>query len=463
LGFRRILAGIYTHTSGHILGAPMAHYNAMNESRFTFSHDHNYLPVYGLEGIMKEQSVIMTFKNLNGKQVGFHRAFNYLYRPLSLSDMSSYTFILKTNIMNIKQAEKQGIEIFEYTDSHLFHETEAVVMRSSDAVPSFPWNWLGSTKSFATPLLDPIDTQAPDHKKKQEYAFRFMLLFVPFRSMEDFKTDGCYQGAFQRAYREDRITTEMIRIAENIQTIHNSLSSSIPENTLSAETSLVEIEESEITNEDDDEHDDLLASIGELFATLTNGDGLQEDSVTFDVQYGDRQTESIPEMNAELESVIEHSNPDDNQQDSRPTGYPEDRCVRTTMQLNTLAMQTTISRSQADEEDPNAPEKAIICANGSWQSISKWGENDGLDKEQQTAFEILVATYVLSFYEEATVVSVNPESYEEFIEKKNGLRQLARRNPDNEDPLCMFITGPAGAGKCKSNIQETRDNRRTEI
>jgi hypothetical protein len=133
------------------------------------------------------------------------------------------------------------------------------------------------------------------------------------------------------------------------------------------------------------------------------------------------------------------------------------------MQLNTLAMQTTISRSQADEEDPNAPEKAIICANGSWQSISKWGENDGLDEEQQTAFEILVATYVLSFYEEATVVSVNPESYEEFIEKKNGLRQLARRNPDNEDPLCMFITGPAGAGKCKSNIRETRDNRRTEI
>ncbi len=48
LGFRRILAGIYTHTSGHILGAPMAHYNAMNESRFTFSHNDVYLPVYAL-------------------------------------------------------------------------------------------------------------------------------------------------------------------------------------------------------------------------------------------------------------------------------------------------------------------------------------------------------------------------------------------------------------------------------
>jgi hypothetical protein len=317
-----------------------------------------------------------------------------------------------------------------------------------------------------TPLLDAIDTEAHDHKKKQEYAFRFMLLFVPFRTIEDFKTDGCYQAAFQRAYREDRITTEMIEIAENIQTIHNSLASGIPENTLSAETCLVEIEESEMSDEeDDDEHDNLLASIGELFATLTDGDGLQEDSKSFDVQFGDRQTESIPEMNAELESVIEHSNPDDDRRDFRQTGYPEERSVKTTQELNTLAMQTTISRSQADDEDPNAPEKVIINANGSWQSISKWGENDGLDSEQQTAFEILAATYVLSFYDEAIVlVSANTDSYEEFIEKKNGLRKLARRNSDNENPLCMFITGPAGAGKCKSKIQKRQIRKRiTEI
>jgi hypothetical protein len=187
-----------------------------------------------------------------------------------------------------------------------------------------------------TPLLDPIDTETSDHKKKQEYAFCFMLLFVPFRSMEDFKIDGCYQGALQRAYNEERITTEMIQIADNIQTIHNSLASGIPENTLSAETSLVEVEESEITNdEDDDEYDNLLASIGKLFATLTDVDRLQEDSITFDVQFGDRQTESIPEMNAELKSVIKHSNPDNNHGDFRPTGCPEDIFMRTTLQLNT--------------------------------------------------------------------------------------------------------------------------------
>jgi hypothetical protein len=39
--------------------------------------------------------------------------------------------------------------------------------------------------------------------------------------------DECYQGALQRAYQKGRISEEMIQIAENIQTLHNSLASDI--------------------------------------------------------------------------------------------------------------------------------------------------------------------------------------------------------------------------------------------
>ena len=98
----------------------------------------------------------------------------------------------------------------------------------------------------------------------------------------------------------------------------------------------------------------------------------------------------------------------------------------------------------------NDEEKAIIDANGTWQSISKWGENEGLDGEQQTAFEILAAMYVLSFCDEAKVDITISENYEGLVEKKMGLCKLARQNMNNEQPLCMFITGPARAGKCKS-------------
>jgi hypothetical protein len=65
----------------------------------------------------------------------------------------------------------------------------------------------------------------------------------------------------------------------------------------------------------------------------------------------------------------------------------------------------------------------------------RWVESEGLDGDQQTAFEILVASYVLSFYDEAIVEATNPVTYEECVEWKNGLCQLARRDMKNEKPL----------------------------
>jgi hypothetical protein len=93
------------------------------------------------------------------------------------------------------------------------------------------------TKSFETSLLEPSSKGKPDCKKKEEYALHFMLLFVPFQTFEDLLCNGSHQKAshqkaFQKARKDGRITDEMIQIAENIQTIHNSLASGIPENTL---------------------------------------------------------------------------------------------------------------------------------------------------------------------------------------------------------------------------------------
>ena len=394
----------------------------------------------------------MQLQTVNGKQVGFHKAFNYLYRPIEMEHMPlNYKYYSETKFISMSEVRKLGVEHSDYTEKHLFRQSEAVVLRTAAAVPSFPWNWLGSTKCFLTSLFHPTDKDATDHHKKEEYAFRFMLLFVPFRSKEDLETDGCFQNALQRAHKDGLISGIMIQIAENIQTIHNSLASGIPENTLSAETTLVEAPDFENMNEGDDNEDyeNLLASIGELFTTLTNGEGLKEDSKTLDIGFGNKQMEAESISRAESDTVIDLINPEDGNLGSRQKVYPTKRFCSTTSNLNTLVLQTRITRTQANEH-VNDEEKAIIDANGTWQSISKWGENEGLDGEQQTAFEILAAMYVLSFYNEAKVDTTILENYEGFIERKMGLCKLARWNMNDEQPLCMFITGPAGAGKCKS-------------
>jgi hypothetical protein len=57
---------------------------------------------------------------------------------------------------------------------------------------------------------------------------------------------------------------------------------------------------------------------------------------------------------------------------------------------------------------------------------------------------------VLTFYEEAKD-DLEDDAAAEFMENNKRLRQLARRDPaaTTKKPLRMFVTGPAGAGKCK--------------
>jgi hypothetical protein len=61
------------------------------------------------------------------------------YRHSELEEMPPYQFWSETEYIYISRAQKDGIEYYEYTDSHLFQHTEAVIYRKSNAVPTFLW------------------------------------------------------------------------------------------------------------------------------------------------------------------------------------------------------------------------------------------------------------------------------------------------------------------------------------
>jgi hypothetical protein len=270
--------------------------------------------VHALEAILKGTNITMQMRNLHGKQICFHKAFNDLYRPMDMEETSLYAYYCETKFIKISEGKMLAIEYFEYTEQHLFQRIEAVVYRPTATVPTFSWNWICSTRCFLMLILNIIDEDASDYHKKEDYAFRFLILFVPFRSREDLETDECYQGALQRAYQKGRISEEMIQIAENIQTLHNSLASDIVENSLSAKTVLSETTDFEITSEDDDNDNfrNVLAGIGELYATLSNVDRLEEDLISLDPKVGKSQAkESSAGLIQDLESVIEFSNSKD--------------------------------------------------------------------------------------------------------------------------------------------------------
>jgi hypothetical protein len=201
-----------------------------------------------------------------------------------------------------------------------------------------------------------------------------------------------------------------------------------------------------------------------LMELVIKHDGLTEESKYLDIQFsnGDSEEDSSQSF-TELESVLEFTNLEDNQGKSGWNTYPTGRFCSTQSILNMLALKTIITRTQADEGVEDV-EKEIIDANGTWQSILRWGQNERLDEDQKTAFEILAATYILSFSDEAAIDGMSAETSNViFDERVKGLHQLARGKEDTERPLCMFITGPAGAGKSKSILWKSHSKTKITI
>ena len=91
--------------------------------------------------------------------------------------------------------------------------------------------------------------------------------------------------------------------------------------------------------------------------------------------------------------------------------------------------------------------KEISVANGSAESIVEWSVKSKLDEYQQEAFEVLIASYVLTFFDEENRGNISHSS-DRFDQEKNKLARLAdckkRKNPNQ---LVALLHGPGGSGK----------------
>ena len=420
--------------------------------------------------MLKKGTMIMRFRQISGKQVGFHRAMNYLFRPTAFENFSLYQFFSMVDFSTKRKTKLAHIENWEFTEQHPCFVTDVVVYRDTKCVPTFQWNWLGSTKGFKTTLEFPVESTDPEFRKREEYAYRFMLLFLPHRIHDDLLSETTYQKKFATAVKEGLFSDEMIEIAQNIQAIQNSIESGIPPNALSEETELVTTSDfaDDVAAEDTTNHENLLANLSEIFSSNTGENTLISDTTTIDRNFGKKdfatqRFNQTPVERQEMQSVINMHGQDSTllSHDTNSTASLG-RFTTCTTSLNTLAMHRFLKvRENPIEFDDIIPESenarptanGFIDATGTWESIHAWGLHANLDPEQMTAFEILASTYVLTFYDEAT-----GEVNETSKKSHDGLFELARRKLGSNEPLRMFITGPAGAGKCKLTRCQSSEN-----
>ena len=93
-----------------------------------------------------------------------------------------------------------------------------------------------------------------------------------------------------------------------------------------------------------------------------------------------------------------------------------------------------------------------LCdANGSAKSIIEWGCKCNLDNHQRRAFEVIMASFVLTYFKDAgknneEMTSHDNQSRTKFVKERKLLCQLAELRNDTVQLICC-LHGPAGSGK----------------
>jgi hypothetical protein len=118
-----------------------------------------------------------------------------------------------------------------------------------------------------------------------------------------------------------------------------------------------------------------------------------------------------------------------------------------------LTYKSTHRRIQ--NNSPSSQANSVLAADGTALSIIEWSqcEHLNLDAEQQVAFQIVTAAYILTYYDDAEGLAYrsscsNPSQVRrDFKQEKQKLRDLARLKIGAS--LFMFLDGAGGSGKSR--------------
>ena len=452
VGFRRLMSGVFIHTNSLVIAAPMAHYLAFNGSRYRYSHDIQYIPIRAMSNFLKGGEVAVDFSPV-GKDLRhpYCVSMNYLYRPKECEEMSMHSFftsVIMAARSLMSEQEKQACTSF--ISPHPKSATHGCIHRKRPVVGKVDWTFFEDAKKLERSVLhlSHMNRDAPPTPEEERRCRCILLLLCPFRSEEDLKYRDSYTRKFQKLHSAGYFR-ETEYLLNNIQNIWNSKDSErmgrdIPTDTINPDF------------KDDEEDDEESMRIqNELIHTymLNSGMVLSEEPTEFEIK--------DPKIPNQARDDKAHSDPgscinDENEEPVFEFGSVKiakdklrilnrQRFVCDPLPLNQMLKSSFIISCET------AASTAKVKATGSVESIIHFGASRKLDLDQQTAFEILTATVVSSFVEESiekggrsdesTICELKAE-----LEELRSLSQYSNRSRDN-DPLRMFLTGPAGAGK----------------
>ena len=271
LGFRRLMTAVYMHTNLLIIAGPMAHYLAIKESRYRYSHTLQFVPLKVLGKILEGKQVSMHLSKVGDRRrLPYCRAMDYKYRPTEFEGMTPICYWRWIQVRMLRDAEQDDVEYFRFTEDHPKYDTHVCVYRERPVQVNIDWTFFGDTKN----LIEPI-TQPPSHRrwyttfrKDEDHCRNVLLAFSAYRTEEDLKPRGSYKRRLCELHEEGKLD-EFKPMMQNLQVIRDSMDAgTMPKSTTSDAFDLEDIPEQDSGDEIDST---IQSEIAQFFTNSNNG------------------------------------------------------------------------------------------------------------------------------------------------------------------------------------------------
>jgi hypothetical protein len=479
---KRILAASFAHQRTNVVGAAMASFLTRRKSRFVFSHKVVWCPLRDMRSLLEggEASVSISQNNNN---VPFFQcaALHYLCRPIELEEVNAFDFYSKYEAVQATARNRQSL--FQFTNDYVFQHPsyrarsgnflQGVRERETPHLVKVFQYEFPDTAEFNGSLLDDNVTIT---QSMEQYSMLVLLLFAPLREFSDILVDDSFTKCLRDAFRTGQISENAVSFMQNmLDTRSNSFRVSRLEDDLQRNTKLMKLSE----NEDDDDEsvneveqemegvnlDEMLYfwemeenGRGEFSNDLSstpekvNLAGLRNkgsDKCGYNCLTGMRVGEMdndalLFDIEQSVNVNVGEENESHAEEDSPACGNNPSR-----HDVVTVLLTRTSRRQMSFQEITKSQEVvSLLQANGSVRSIIDWAVKAKLDREQRRCFEIILGTFILTFYgkPEANEQLISGDRHY-FVTERTRLQTLTEVRKRGSEQLILFLHGPGGSGK----------------
>jgi len=179
VGLIRLLRGITGHLCESVISANLAAHIVSTGTRFHFSHDFCHLMIRQFEEYFAGNTVQYTMRWSKDQRRGYidSNVFDYIFRPSVFENMCLYQFL----------------SLYESVSRHSVNSTHSSIHEFDEAHPSRDFKILRERTSQCIPIIEGDNfydlqlllSEANNIMEKNQYAKRALLLFYPFRSIND--------------------------------------------------------------------------------------------------------------------------------------------------------------------------------------------------------------------------------------------------------------------------------------